>query len=100
MPIRLAVVASSEVARKARPELGAVEKLVEPDDHQDAEAKVRSGMTPRLTTANSDRGRGKAPVGRRWLSAENPSSRAFWSTTDSPKVTSSGGRISSPRTSG
>jgi hypothetical protein len=49
-------------------ELGAIEKLVQPDDHQDAEAKVSSGSTPRLTPPIRG-GCGKAPVGRRWLSA-------------------------------
>ena len=37
-----------------------------------------------------------APALSRWLSAESVSKRPFWMMIDSPKVTSSGGRMSRP----
>ena len=96
MPMRLAVVASSEVARNARPSAVRWISAWSAAITMTAEAKVRSGRTPSDSGPTSTEAVASAPAGRRRESAEAPSSSAFCSAIESPKVTSKGGRMSSP----
>ena len=61
-------------------------------------SRSSSGIRPTVTGPIGIDAVSSEPAGTRRLSAENPSCSTFWITTDSPKVTSSGGRISGPRT--
>ena len=61
-----------------------------------AEAKVISGTTPRFSGPMATDAVSSGPSEIRWLSAEKVSSNPFWSAMDSPKVTRSGGMMSSP----
>ncbi len=58
--------------------------------------RVSSGMTPTVTGPSGSDALSIGPTVSFWLLAVKPTSKAFWITTDRPKVTRSGGRISSP----
>jgi hypothetical protein len=64
MPIRLAVVGSSEVARKGAPKLGAVEKLVQPHDHGHGGAEGQKRQDTDTVTHEIDRRRGNCACGQ------------------------------------
>ena len=80
-------------------ERGAVEDAVEQHDDGDRGGERQMSGIDADRDAAAERQRGGFDVRRRrgaWLSAENTSSRPFWMMIDSPKVTSSGGRMSRP----